>query len=149
MKKIVKHKKIPFITKLRYLFIGKRPTERKTLPKIQEYLYLCFNSIYILCFTIYLVNVLIQKRFDFSIQKFSEVLMEWQQNIIARAFVTLFIMVLIINIILAIHIFYIIRKTEFNRWIGYLSILFSILLLSPFAIVFSYVAYEKNQIAFE
>lgn len=150
MKKTIKRNKLTLKTKIRYLFLGKRPLERKILPKIQEYLYLCFNSIFILCFIIYLASILIQKKFDFSIEKTNELLKEIQENVILRALIALFVAIYLINLIILSHITYILSKTEFNKWIGILAIIFALsVILCPLAIVFSYVAYEKNEISFE
>lgn len=66
-----------------------------------------------------------------------------------RIFISVLLIAYIINFVLSIHVFYILKKTEFNKIFAIFGALSSLLLLSPIAIIFLIIAYQKNELAFE
>ncbi|WP_036452620.1 hypothetical protein [Mycoplasma buteonis] len=149
MKKI-ELKKIPFKTKIRWFFLGKWPLERKTLPKIQEYLYLIFNNIIVFLLEIGFIY------FAFSLkvnqeQSYTQIFIEGiQQNIWLKIIISGLFTTWIINILLVAHTYYILSKTEINKWIPIVGSFFALtFILSPVSIVLFSGAYSKNEIAFE
>ncbi|QGZ97232.1 hypothetical protein GE118_00240 [Mycoplasma sp. NEAQ87857] len=145
----IKLKKVPFRTKLRWLFLGKRPLERKYMPKIMEYLYLMFNNVLVLIATITMIYMLNQNwnsEFSFGFNFLKLLKQDWWFKFLATSIFILYI----VNILFNMHIYYILSKTEFNKWIGIVaSVLSFVLFLSPLTILFAIVAYVKNEIAFE
>ncbi|WP_406613934.1 hypothetical protein ACJA23_03205 [Mycoplasma corogypsi] len=149
MKKI-QFQKIPFRTKIRWLFLGKLPLERKNKPKIVEYMFLLFNNLLLLACTIYLPFMLLtMKEHNAGIISTSIFIKTLQQEMFLKVFVTLVVVLELMNLTLAIHIYYILSKTEFNKWIPILATLSSILFISPVAILCCIAAYHKNELAFE
>ncbi|SYV96702.1 Uncharacterised protein, partial [Mycoplasmopsis edwardii] len=55
MKHKTNFRKIPFKTKLRYVFLGKYPLERRYKPKILEYLFMIFSNIILMVLSILVI----------------------------------------------------------------------------------------------
>lgn len=149
MKKQIQFKKIPFKTKLRYLLIGKYPLERKYKPKILEYLFMIFSNIVAFVMTILLLFI-IKKAIDEA--KPGEIYGNVTSSLNAyesRIFISVLLLTYLVNFILSIHVLYILKKTEFNKLFALLGVLSSLTFLSPIAIVFLIIAYQKNELAFE
>ncbi|QKT05685.1 hypothetical protein [Mycoplasma sp. OR1901] len=151
MKKKYKYKvkKIPFKTKIRWFFLGKYPLERKYKPKILEYLFLIFSSMVLLAlqvvFALYIINV--ANTVDKS--EFWGTLILKMKEYTTRILISIYSTSYLVAIILSIHVFYILQKTEFNKWIAIIGVLSLLLMLTPISILFLIVAYNKNELAFE
>ncbi|WP_334687541.1 hypothetical protein [Mycoplasmopsis cynos] len=61
----------------------------------------------------------------------------------------MFLIAYLLNLILSVHVIYILNKTEFNKIFALIGVLTSIMILSPIAIIFLIIAYQKNELAFE
>ncbi|WP_044283843.1 hypothetical protein [Mycoplasmopsis canis] len=149
MKKQIHFKKIPFKTKLRYVFLGKYPVERRYKPKILEYLFMIFSNILIMILSIILFYVVKDVKNISSETNFYENLFTKFNSYENRIFISVLLIAYIINFVLSIHVFYILKKTEFNKIFAIFGALSSLLLLSPIAIIFLIIAYQKNELAFE
>ncbi|MBN4084116.1 MULTISPECIES: hypothetical protein [unclassified Mycoplasma] len=149
MKKKYKIKKIPFKTKVRWLFLGKYPLERKYKPKILEYLFLIFSSIVLLIlqiiFALYLINLAKEVEKDRYLVSLILEIKKYTTRILISIYFTSYLVALI----LSVHVFYILRKTEFNKWIAIIGVVSLLLMLTPISILFLIVAYNKNELAFE
>ncbi len=149
MKKI-KFKVVPLSTKLRWLFVGKLPLERKARPKILEYLFFVWNNIVsLICtaiITYWLIKLYIDNNNEFLIGTFVKSL---QESFLLKFLFTVLIITEIFNIILSIHTYYILTKTEYNKIYSIIGTITAILLISPLTIILFIVAYKKNVLAFE
>ncbi|RIV16783.1 hypothetical protein [Mycoplasmopsis gallopavonis] len=146
-----KVKKIPLKTKLQWAFFGKWPLERKTKPKILEYMFLVFNNIIaflVQALLIYLLKITWNQE---SNQVFwNQIILLLQQNIAIKILICLVFVTYFANLILVIHVYYILNKTEFNKWISILGTLFALFyVFTPITIIVFCVAYAKNELAFE
>ncbi|TDV24220.1 hypothetical protein BCF59_0171 [Mycoplasmopsis mustelae] len=148
MKKKIQFQGPPFRVKFRWFWVGKLPLERKYKPKIIEYLFMLFANIIILIIEIILLQIIINLKQN-SPELFATKLVANLQNYWVRIMLAILVINFLIEIILSIHIFYILSKTEFNKWIAIICALSGLLFLTPICIVFSIVAYQKNEIAFE
>ncbi|QIW62010.1 hypothetical protein [Mycoplasmopsis gallinacea] len=140
---MIKREKLNWKTRFRYFWLGKRPRERKSLPKIVEYLYMIFANIILLIFTI----LVIWEIFAFKSSE-NKSLAENFNLYGWRILISLASFGYVTIILCSIHIFYILSKTEFYKWSGILGVVFSLLGLSPIALFFLMVSYSKNEIAF-
>ncbi|WP_435128875.1 hypothetical protein ACR82Z_03515 [Mycoplasma sp. 6243] len=147
MKKNIHFSKPPFKTRFRWFWVGKLPLERKYTPKILEYLFLLFANVVVLIIEIIFIQIIINLSKSpnvFNIELFKALQNYWVRIMFA---------VLVINYLaialITLHVIYIMSKTEFNHWIGYVACISGLLLLSPICIIFSFIAYQKNEIAFE
>ncbi|WP_318032894.1 hypothetical protein [Mycoplasmopsis cynos] len=66
-----------------------------------------------------------------------------------RVILSVFLIAYLLNLILSVHVIYILNKTEFNKIFALIGVLTSIMILSPIAIIFLIIAYQKNELAFE
>ncbi|MDC4183152.1 hypothetical protein [Mycoplasma bradburyae] len=149
MKKI-KFQVVPFSTKLRWLFIGKRPLERKSRPKILEYIFFALNNIVALVCIVAMMYWLINLSKNNNNQLLLGVFIKGlQESFLAKVLITIIAVIGLINFVLSIHTYYILSKTEFYKWIPVLGTIMAILFLSPFAIILFLIAYKKNDLAFE
>ncbi|WP_426461048.1 hypothetical protein [Mycoplasma hafezii] len=149
MKKIT-IKKIPLKTKIRWIFLGKWPLERKRLPKIQEYLYMTFNNIVVLILLAISIYLLTSINFDEK-RSFWVVLIDLlKENVLFKIILTALLTTYLVNLILIVHTYYILSKTEINKWIPIVGTFFAFTyLLAPITIILFAGAYAKNEIAFE
>ncbi|WP_027120988.1 hypothetical protein [Mycoplasma leonicaptivi] len=148
MKNTKFNQKLSFRTKLRYLFLGKYPIERRYKPKILEYLFLTFANIinFVMLLIISLgVNNLINEGYTVNVA-IVKLLQGYEYRIIVSVIGICYLSILFFSL----HIFYILNKTEFNKWIGIVGVLLSLGFFSaPLAIIFLSTAYQKNELAFE
>ncbi|QJB71442.1 hypothetical protein [Mycoplasma sp. 1654_15] len=148
-KKEIYFPKISLKDKLRWLFLGKLPLERKYKPKIVEYLFMLFSSIIIficeLILLIAIINILNTKSENSFWVSFITKIKEFNFRII----ITILIITYVVEIFLSLHIFYILSKTEFNKWTGIIAAISALLFLSPISFIFTIMAYQKNDLAFE
>ncbi|MCU9935084.1 hypothetical protein [Mycoplasmopsis cynos] len=149
MKRQIKVKKIPFKTKLRFLFLGKYPIERIYKPKIIEYLFMIFSNILILIISIILFYVLLGVYKQSNSNNFYGNVSIELNKYEYRVILSVFLIAYLLNLILSVRIIYILNKTEFNKIFALIGVLTSIMILSPIAIIFLIIAYQKNELAFE
>ncbi|MCU9936853.1 hypothetical protein NWP96_07430 [Mycoplasmopsis cynos] len=149
MKKQIKVKKIPFKTKLRFLFLGKYPIERIYKPKIIEYLFMIFSNILILIISIILFYVLLGVYKQSNSNNFYGNVSIELNKYEYRVILSVFLIAYLLNLILSVRVIYILNKTEFNKIFALIGVLTSIMILSPIAIIFLIIAYQKNELAFE
>ncbi|CCP23800.1 hypothetical protein [Mycoplasmopsis cynos] len=149
MKRQIKVKKIPFKTKLRFLFLGKYPIERIYKPKIIEYLFMIFSNILILIISIILFYVLLGVYKQSNSNNFYGNVSIELNKYEYRVILSVFLIAYLLNLILSVHVIYILNKTEFNKIFALIGVLTSIMILSPIAIIFLIIAYQKNELAFE
>ncbi|TNK81855.1 hypothetical protein C4M97_01695 [Mycoplasmopsis pullorum] len=138
-------KKLPWKTKMRYLFLGKYPLERRYLPKVLEYLILVFANTVMLISQILLFFYVIKIDANSKITVDTKILMEYHWRIVLAIIILSYLVI----VFMSLHICSILSKTEFNKWIGIVSMLASLLFLSPIGMLFAMVAYVKNEIVFE
>lgn len=149
MKHKTNFRKIPFKTKLRYVFLGKYPLERRYKPKILEYLFMIFSNIILMVLSIlviFLIKSIIRQsteenfwgNISIELNKY-----EW------RVLISVAVICYLVNLVLSIHVLYILNKTEFNKRFGVAGVIFSVLGMSPLAIIFLIIGYQKNELAFE
>ncbi|APJ38096.1 hypothetical protein [Mycoplasmopsis pullorum] len=138
-------KKLPWKTKMRYLFLGKYPLERRYLPKVLEYLILVFANTVMLISQILLFFYVIKIDANSKITVDTKILMEYHWRIVLAIIILSYLVIAFMSL----HICSILSKTEFNKWIGIVSMLASLLFLSPIGMLFAMVAYVKNEIVFE
>ncbi|WP_215772624.1 hypothetical protein [Mesomycoplasma hyorhinis] len=137
---------ISFLTKLRWIFFGKLPLERKYKPKILEYLFMLFSSILIfICELILLYNLQYLKNENTFLVNLVTKLKTFE----VRILITILILSWIVQIFMSIHVFFILSKTEFNKTIALIAAISGIFLISPISLIFSLMAYQKNLLAFE
>ncbi|TNK92155.1 hypothetical protein C4M96_01970 [Mycoplasmopsis pullorum] len=75
----------------------------------------------------------------------TKILMEYHWRIVLAIIILSYLVIAFMSL----HICSILSKTEFNKWIGIVSMLASLLFLSPIGMLFAMVAYVKNEIVFE
>ncbi|TNK98424.1 hypothetical protein C4M98_01470 [Mycoplasmopsis pullorum] len=75
----------------------------------------------------------------------TKILMEYHWRIVLAIIILSYLVI----VFMSLHICSILSKTEFNKWIGIVSMLASLLFLSPIGMLFAMVAYVKNEIVFE
>lgn len=143
-----KSTKVSFKTRMRWLFLGKWPNERRSLPKILEYMLLVFTQIIILILEILILYLLGKNKWTFEGEYLENIVNEIK-SYTYRILFSAALLSYIFAIFVCIHIYYILDKTEFYKWSGIIATIFALTFLSPLAIIFSIVAYEKNLIVFE
>ncbi|VEU71141.1 hypothetical domain protein [Mycoplasmopsis glycophila] len=146
----IKFKKIPMRTKIRWLFLGKWPLERKSKPKILEYMFLVFNNILIFILSIILLYIYLNSFKNTTKSPLNLLISLIQEHTELKLLITLLFGMFFVNLFLCIHVYYILSKTEFNKWIPILGTIFALSFVFSFlAILFFMVAYAKSELAFE
>lgn len=143
-----KSTKVSFKTRMRWLFLGKWPNERRSLPKILEYMLLVFTQIIILILEILILYLLGKNKWTFE-GKYLENIVSEIKSYTYRILFSAALLSYIFAIFVCINVYYILDKTEFYKWSGIIATIFVLTFFSPLAIIFSIVAYEKNLIVFE
>ncbi|UUD36337.1 hypothetical protein NPA08_00670 [Mycoplasmopsis citelli] len=141
--------KVPFKTKMRFLFLGKRPLERKYAPKIIEYLFIVFANFMIFVSLLLLLNSLSKYNFDLSNKKNLEGFLNSLKTYSATLVIIATFFSWLIIIFMLMHLAYIYSKTETAKVINILCIISSLLFLLPLSIIFAIWGYKKNEIVFE
>ncbi|WP_040545617.1 hypothetical protein [Mycoplasmopsis alligatoris] len=140
-----KFNKLDFKTRLRYVILGKRPLERKSLPKVVEYLYLNFSN-FIIC----LIMLAFALHLFLNKEKVNgEFVLDFLNKPFSRLLISVVVISWLIQIMVFVHILYILDKTETLKWVGISACLLGIVGLWVISIPFAIVAYMKNEIAFE
>ncbi|UWV80996.1 hypothetical protein NW069_00640 [Mycoplasmopsis cynos] len=134
---------------MRFLFLGKYPIERIYKPKIIEYLFMIFSNILILIISIILFYVLLGVYKQSNSNNFYGNVSIELNKYEYRVILSVFLIAYLLNLILSVHVIYILNKTEFNKIFALIGVLTSIMILSPIAIIFLIIAYQKNELAFE
>ncbi|WP_227861723.1 hypothetical protein [Mesomycoplasma hyorhinis] len=140
---------ISFLTKLRWIFFGKLPLERKYKPKILEYLFMLFSSILIFICELILLILIQNLQYLKNENTFLVNLVTKLKTFEVRILITILILSWIVQIFMSIHVFFILSKTEFNKTIALIAAISGIFLISPISLIFSLMAYQKNLLAFE
>ncbi|MEE3928279.1 hypothetical protein V2E24_01645 [Mycoplasmopsis ciconiae] len=144
-----KYKPLPLRTRIRYVFLGKYPLERKYAPKIIEFIFMSLTQAYILFATILIFYLLNKYQFfkdkEDNLEKFIQEIKSFEY----RLFFTALFVCYLVFIVLGIHAFYILDKTEEGKIFTILAFVFGLLFLSIFSILFSFLAYWKNEIVYE
>ncbi|MBN3534900.1 hypothetical protein [Mycoplasma procyoni] len=131
---------------MKKLLLGKPPLERKYLPKIEEHLYAFFSSIF---YTIALVMFILL--FVFNQEKtFSDKFFSLLNTTEFRIVISMFVFVLLVNIIYTIRLVRILPKTEEGIILVYLEIfLLTTVVLSFLNLIVSLTCLKYNEIVFE
>ncbi|WP_165177545.1 hypothetical protein [Mycoplasmopsis citelli] len=134
---------------MRFLFLGKRPLERKYAPKIIEYLFIVFANFMIFVSLLLLLNSLSKYNFDLSNKKNLEGFLNSLKTYSATLVIIATFFSWLIIIFMLMHLAYIYSKTETAKVINILCIISSLLFLLPLSIIFAIWGYNKNEIVFE
>ncbi|WP_036437045.1 hypothetical protein [Mycoplasma elephantis] len=143
-----KHKKVPLKTGLKWLFIGKNSLERLSAPKILEYVLIIFTQVIIIMMEVLILYIFGKYNWNFQTDNLKNILEEIN-GYTFRIMLSASLLSYLFLIILCIHVYCILPKTEFYKWAGILSTIFALTLISPLAIIFCVIAYEKNEIVFQ
>lgn len=144
-----RNKKISFGTRMRFLLLGKRPLERKFLPKIIEYLFIIFANFMMFLTLIILLNSLRKYNFDLYNKEHLKEFIDQIKTFEARLLLIVAVFSWIVTILMSIHLGYIYSKTEKAKWVNICCIISNLLCLLPLSLIFAIWGYIKNEIVFE
>lgn len=136
-------------TRLRYVFLGKLPMERKYRPKIIEYAYLFFGNFIILTFSVLILFLF--AKYEWKITKnWNLILANEFSSYFWKFLISISISAWIVNVVLCIHLIYILSKTENYKWIAYLSVFINVLPIFSFLnLIISIFGFYKHKIVFK